>query len=75
MPIKSRQWHLVPLAVSPDEIAWPGEGKYFISVPLKKDNPPCISSLGEGVLCSYASDPQLLLMFSFGVGGEITWFC
>lgn len=66
MPIRSRQWHLVPPAVKPDEIACPGGGKYFIMVPLKKDNPFCISSLGEGVLCSYAFDPQLFPTFSFG---------
>lgn len=61
---ESRQSHLVPYG-KPDKIACPGEGKYFIIVPLKKENPLCISSLGEGVLCSCASDTQLLQTCSF----------
>lgn len=32
--------------MNPDEIACPGEGKYFIIVPLKMDNPLCISFRG-----------------------------
>ena len=58
--------------MNPDKIACSGEGKYFIIVPLKRDNPHCISSVGEGVLCSCASDPQLLPTFGFG-GKKKVW--
>lgn len=64
MPINRGNRILFP-TVNPDKIACPGEGKYFIIVPLKKENPLCISSLGEGVLCSCASDTQLLQTCSF----------
>lgn len=53
--------------INPDKIACPGEGKYFIIAPLKKDNPFCISFRGRGVFCSRVYDPH---MSSVLVSGE-----